>query len=169
MAPVSLNAATAADAPVLANLLELYCHELSDIFQLEVGADGRFGYPRLPLYWTEPDTRFAFLIYSGSSIAGFALATRGSPATTDPRDLDVAEFFILRLHRRSGLGMQAAHLLWNQIPGRWVVRVAEANKSGTAFWERTIASYAGDKFSTLRYTENGRPFRALSFISAGVR
>jgi hypothetical protein len=89
---------------VLSNLLELYLHDLSEIFPIEVGADGHFGYENLPLYWSYPDTHFAFLIRSGACFAGFALATRGSPATDDPQDLDVAEFFVLRRYRRAGVG-----------------------------------------------------------------
>src|SRR3569832_2942286 len=45
---VFLRGATAADAGVLGNLLELYVHELSDVFPgLHVGPDGRFGYAKL--------------------------------------------------------------------------------------------------------------------------
>ena len=42
---VNLDAATLADAGLLANLLELYIHDLSQTFpDIELGADGRFGY-----------------------------------------------------------------------------------------------------------------------------
>ncbi|MEO6026431.1 MAG: hypothetical protein ABIR79_06150, partial [Candidatus Binatia bacterium] len=58
---VALLAATPGDAPVLSNMLELYQHDLSAIFPIELGADGRYGYDRLPLYWSEPDIRFAYL------------------------------------------------------------------------------------------------------------
>lgn len=59
---VSLDLATATDTVLLSNLLELYIHDLSAIFpSVELGADGRFGYPNLPLYWSESDRRFAFL------------------------------------------------------------------------------------------------------------
>jgi hypothetical protein len=92
---VTLVAATADDATVLSSLLELYLRELSEIFPIEVRADGQLGYDKLPLYWTEPSTHFAFLIRCRAQIAGFVLVTRGSPATDDPEDLDVAEFFVL--------------------------------------------------------------------------
>ena len=49
-APVTLEPATRSDAPLLANLLELYVHDLSEIFPVRIGEDGRFGYERLPLY-----------------------------------------------------------------------------------------------------------------------
>jgi len=111
---VSLQRATPDMAPMLGNLLELYVHDLSEIFPVELGPDGRFGYEKLPLYWGEPAVRHAFLIKQGRLVAGFAFATRGSPASEDPEDLDVAEFFVLRRYRRSGIGRQAAMALWDR-------------------------------------------------------
>jgi predicted acetyltransferase len=138
---VTLERATPDLAPQLANLLELYIHDMSAIFSLDVGGDGRYGYARLPLYWSEPDTRYPFLIKSGPQLAGFALATRGSPITANPTDLDVAEFFVLRRYRRSGVGRQAACALWDALPGQWIVRVSEANRGGLAFWRDVVHDY----------------------------
>ena len=82
---VSLDAATAADDTLLANLLELYIHDLSAAFpDVALGPDGRFGYPPLPLYWSEPDRRFAYLIRVDGRTAGFVLATRGWCQTSFP-------------------------------------------------------------------------------------
>ncbi len=139
---VSLKRATQDDAPLLENLLELYIHDLSEVFSVQPGPDGRFGYDKLPLYWSEPDRRYAFLIEHEGRVAGFALVTRGSPATDNPDDLDVAEFFVLRGYRRLGVGRQAAFALWDSIPGQWVVRVAEANRAGQRFWTDVVGSYA---------------------------
>jgi len=138
---VSLEPATRAQKPILENLLELYVHDLSEAFKIEIGRDGRFGYDRLPLYWQEAERRFPFLIRVGAEVAGFALVMRGSPATEDPSDLDVAEFFVLRRHRRSGVGRRAAFLLFDRIPGDWVVRVAERNRRGLPFWCAIIPDY----------------------------
>jgi predicted acetyltransferase len=130
---------------LLSNLLELYIHDLSGVFpRVELGPDGRFGYPRLSTYWSDPDNHFAFLIRVGDRIGGFALATRGSPESTDPDVFDVAEFFVLRRYRRSGVGGRAAHLLWARFPGEWIVRVLEENAGALRFWRRTIAEVAGD-------------------------
>jgi predicted acetyltransferase len=162
---VSLRFATDRDAALLANLLELYIHDLSEWFPIAVGADGRFGYPRLARYWVEPGRRFPFVIEHGGECAGFALVTRGSPATTDPNDLDVAEFFVLRRHRRAHVGARAAELLWDRLPGRWTVRVSEGNRRGLAFWPDVIAAYA--RGSERTSTMPGRPFpqRVFEFDS----
>jgi predicted acetyltransferase len=167
--PVTLERATPADAPLLANLLELYAHDLSDVFPMTLGPDGRFGYRRLPLYWSEPEKRFAFLIRSGGEVAGFALATVGSPATDAPTDLDVAEFFVLRAHRRAGVGRQAAMALWDALPGTWVVRVSEGNRGGLAFWSEVVEAYTGGVFTVVTRPEALHARRVFRFASAALQ
>ncbi len=160
---ITLEVAGASSAPLLSNLLELYVHDLSEIFAVEIGADGRFGYEYLPLYWSEPEKRFAFLIRCGRGLAGFALVTRGSPASDDPEALDLAEFFVLRSYRRSGVGRRAAFLLWNRLKGRWVVRVSEKNRAGLPFWEAIIREFTQDEFAKRDHPGKSHVFRVFSF------
>jgi predicted acetyltransferase len=162
---VTLDAASQRDAVLFSNLIELYVHDLSAIFDVEIGEDGRFGYEHLPRYWDEPDRRFAFLIRAGGRLAGFALVTRGSPATSDPMDLDVAEFFILRKWRGSGIGRLAARLLWDRLPGTWVVRVSEMNQPGLKFWEPVIRVYTLGAFRMSTVPGKVHTFRVFSFAS----
>lgn len=44
--------------------------------------------------------------------------------------LDVAEYFVLRRYRHAGVERRAALLLWDRLPGKWTVRVAEGNPGG---------------------------------------
>jgi predicted acetyltransferase len=165
-AEVVLQVATASDAPLLSNLLELYIHDLSEVFpSLELGSDGRYGYDKLPLYWSESERRFAFLIQSHGLVAGFVLATRGSPASEDPDVLDIAEFFVARSHRRLGVGRQAAFLLWKALPGRWTVRVYEANRAALGFWSRVIAEFAHGAAAETERTDDGKIWRVFWFES----
>lgn len=164
-----LERATPEAAPLLENLLELYMHDMSEIFPIELEEDGRFGYDRLPLYWSEPEKRHAFLIRRGAAVAGFALATVGSPATEDPADLDVAEFFVLRRHRRSGVGREAAHALWDTLPGQWVVRCSQANRAGLPFWSETVRTYTGGAFREWTRPGDPNPWRVFSFASSAKR
>src|SRR5580704_3818990 len=90
-------------APLLANLLELYAHDFSEFHNVEIGEDGRFGYRALPLYWSEPD-RHPFLIMLDSKLAGLALVKKGSDVSgsdvsSNEAVWDMAEFFILRAYR----------------------------------------------------------------------
>jgi predicted acetyltransferase len=156
------------DAGVLSNLLELYVHDMSEIFPVEIGANGRFGYGNLPLYSSQPNTHFAFLIRIGDRLAGFALVTRGSIASADPNDLDMAEFFVIRSCRRAGVGRRAAFLLWNLLCGHWVVRVSETNRAGLAFWETTVRGYAGSDFSRGELLGDHHVFRVYTFKSTAT-
>lgn len=166
---VRLQRATPDEDPLLRNLLELYIHDLSELFPVEVGPDGRFGYDKLARYWAEPDRRHAFLIRCSTRVVGFALATRGSPASDDPEDLDVAEFFVLRRYRRSGVGRRAAVLLWDGVPGRWVVRVSEANRAGVPFWREVVSSYTAGDFAESQRTGDPHGWRVFRFASVAQR
>lgn len=162
---VALDVATRADSSVLSNLLELYIHDLSEVFPVELGADGRFGYPRLELYWSEPQRRFPFLVRCDGRVGGFVLVTRGSPVTDNPNVLDVAEFFVLRRYRRSGVGRRAAMLLWQRHPGAWIVRVSEGNRPAVPFWTRVIAEFSGG--AAAEFSREGQPhaWRVFAFES----
>jgi predicted acetyltransferase len=163
---ITLHPAASSDGALLANLLELYLHDLSEAFPaIELGADGRFGYAPLSLYWKEPERRFPFLIREGSRVVGFVLATRGSPVSADPDVLDVAEFFVLRRHRGAGVGRRAAFLLWNLLPGRWTVRASEGNRGAGPFWARVTAAYARGAVSETERQGDPHVVRVFSFES----
>lgn len=163
---VTLEGAPVEDAPLLANLLELYVHDLSEFFpSVELGAGGRFGYPKLPLYWSEPDHRFPFLIRYAGRVVGFVLVTRGSPVSDDPEVFDIAEFFVLRRYRRSGVGRRAALALWERIPGRWTVRVYEGNRGAISFWSGVIADSTGGFATAQRKPGSPEGWRVFSFDS----
>lgn len=163
---VVLDVAAPSHAGLLENLLELYSHDLSDVFtNVKLGPDGRFGYSKLPLYWSEPDRRFPFLIRYGGQLAGFALVTRGSPASDDPDVFDIAEFFVLRSHRRSSVGRRAAALLWDRLPGRWIVRVSEGNTGALRFWTGVIAEYTKGSATVIERAERPHGWRVFSFES----
>lgn len=163
---IALDVAALADATLLSNLLELYIHDLSAAFpSIELGPDGRFGYGKLALYWSEPERRFPFLIRLAGRVVGFALATRGSPATDDPDVLDVAEFFVIRRYRRSGVGRRAAVLLWNRLPGEWTVRVSEGNPGALPFWAGVIADFTSGAATESKRPGNPHAWRVFSFVS----
>jgi predicted acetyltransferase len=151
--------------PVLANLLELYAHDLSVYFDLQLQSDGRFGYPRLSSFWQE-ENRFAFLIRADGHLAGFVLVARGSRISGDPRVWDVAEFFVVRRYRKRGVGTAAAAEVWRRFPGAWEVRVLEGNQPARAFWEAAIHGFAGPGREEVVTEARGKRWRVFSFHSA---
>ncbi len=155
---IELIPAVQEQEPVLANLLELYAHDFSEFYGIELGEDGRFGYKHLPLYWIEAD-RHAFLVRVDGKLAGFVLVKREAETAA----WDMAEFFVARAYRRRGVGMQVAHETWRRFPGRWQVRVMEANRSGCRFWERAVGAFTGSAMDSVRVERDGRWWRVFSF------
>ena len=154
--------ATAEQEAILANLLELYAHDFSEFHKIELGEDGRFGYPDLPLYWREPD-RHPFVVRVDGKLAGLVLVKADSRKVWD-----MAEFFIVRGYRRSGVGTQVAHEVWRRFPGPWEVRVMEKNHSAGQFWERAIGAFTGETARLDRVEKGGQPWHAFSFESNGA-
>jgi predicted acetyltransferase len=162
---VELVAATPADSALLDNLLQLYIHDMSEFFAVELDREGRYRYDKLPMYWSQPASHHAFMIRCDGETAGLALVTRGSVASTDPAILDLNEFFVLRSLRRLNVGHRAAFQLWDRLRGDWIVRVSERNRLALKFWERTIRAYTGGRFSTMKFAGEAHLFRAHLFSS----
>jgi predicted acetyltransferase len=150
--------------PILANLLELYIYDFSEFFDLKLGAEGRFGYKQLRLYWEEPD-RYPFLIMVDGDWAGFAFVRRGSQISGDKGIWDMAEFFVLRGYRRLGVGMKVAHTLWTQFPGEWEVRVIDRNERAKEFWRQAVSEFLGLAVDSTAYDKNGEGWRLFTFES----
>ncbi|MGD0631981.1 MAG: GNAT family N-acetyltransferase [Terracidiphilus sp.] len=149
---------------LLRNLLELYIHDFSQFVPLEPGPDGRFGYPNLSLYWSDPD-RYPFLVYAGGKLAGFAFAKRESASASARPVWDLAEFFILRAHRRRKIGLQAALQLWKKFPGPWQVRVMQSNHPACAFWQTVIHSFTGTPIDPVTIENQGQKWNVFLFQS----
>ena len=147
---------------LLRNLSGHYCHDMSEWFDLDVGADGRYSYDTASV-WTKGYD--AYLAKVGDSIAGFALIGSGGEWLDDVDAHDVHEFFILRRFRRRGVGRSMATLLWNEYPGEWLVRVVEANAPAVTFWRGAISSYSGGSYREMQRIVNGRPWKFFRFVS----
>jgi predicted acetyltransferase/SAM-dependent methyltransferase len=127
------------DKAVLANLLQLYRHDLSEFLHYELSEHGTYVYRFLDHYWSEPG-RHAFFIRVDRHLAGFALA----------RDVDgeheVAEFFVVRRHRHRGVGLEAALALFARLPGRWSLFHDNANEAAGRFWKEVVERASGGNF-----------------------
>jgi predicted acetyltransferase len=161
---VEVDPALREHAPILANLLELYAHDFTEFRILDIGADGRFGYESLPLYWSEPN-RHPFLIRVDGKLAGLALVKRGSEISGNQAVWDMSEFFVLRGCRRRGIGMLAAQEVWRRFPGIWEVRVMQSNVLANLFWEQAISNFNGEAIQPVRVEKGGRYWQLFSFES----
>ena len=129
--PVSLE-----EKPILANIMQPYRHELSAFTDhIELRADGLYDLNYFDEYWTE-DNRYPYFIYADGSLAGFVLVNMYTVVAENAHS--IAEFFVLNPYRRHGVGMQAAHLAFDQFPGIWELRVLKNNKPAYHFWQKCI-------------------------------
>ena len=144
MSDVEIALARVDERDLIANLFQLYTHDFSEFWagrpEGELQDEGRFAdYPYLPDYWSEPD--YIPLIFRiGGRPVGFALVNNHSHSGL-PVDRNVAEFFIVRKHRRGGTGAAAARGVFSLYPGAWEAAVARKNTGALAFWRKVVAGH----------------------------
>ena len=163
-ARIEVLPATPEEEPVLENLLELYVYEFSELLGIDAGEDGRFGYPHLSLYWSEP-ARYPFLVRVDGKLAGFVLVKKGDGVAGCGVVWDVAEFFVLRAYRRRGVGTRVAHDVWRRFPGPWEVRVMEENAPAQRFWAAAVVKFRGESASPVPVEKDGRWWQVFTFES----
>ena len=165
---VELLRASSDQQALLANLLQLYCHDFSEFLDVEIGPDGKYPYDSLPLYWTEPH-RHPFLVRVNGAPAGFAFVKRAATSTDFKTIWDMEEFFVVRRYRRRGIGTRIAKEVFKRHFGRWEIRVLASNHSGLHFWKRTITEFVGKAIPSIRITRAGHDWQVFSFASSPVK
>jgi len=132
---INVLPASIEDRPVLAHLLELYGHDISEFDGRDVGEHGLYGYHYLDHYWTEPG-RHPFLVRVDGRLAGFALVS--IRVLSDEPVGHVSEFFVMRKYRRMGAGEVIARDVFRRFPGRWRVSQSSGNLPAQRFWRAVV-------------------------------
>jgi len=123
---------------VIDNLLELYCHDMAEWFLFDANEKGLYTYAPEKVWNDDVDVYLASI---DRIPIGFALVGSGKPYTDDPGAKDLDEFFVVRRHRRRGIGQTFAANVWDRYPARWVVRVFQGNRPAVPFWRTAVAAY----------------------------
>lgn len=141
-----LRVATTGDRPVLEALTQLYLHDMSAFFagtgRLDLGEDGRFVVEPSLDRWFGAAGHVPMLVEVGGRPAGFALVNDHS-VLGEQVDRAVAEFFVVRKYRRTGLGTAAARAVLSGAPGVWEAAVMRANAGAVAFWDAVMRGCPG--------------------------
>ncbi len=154
------------DKSILRHLLELCLHDYSEFNGEDVDEHGLFGYSYLDPYWTE-EGRYAFFIRVGGKLAGFAMV-RQHDTTPEGEPIHwMAEFFVLRKYRRTGIGARAAELVFERFPGAWQVGQESGNLPAQAFWRKVIDDYSGGSYREIQSKDWPGPLQ--EFRSPGAR
>ncbi len=129
--------------PFLLNLIPYYIYDMSEYMGWDPNRKGQFGgCDEFIQSWGKPG-QVPYFIYEKDKVAGFAGV---HPCPDEPERSEIQEFFILRRHKRQGVGTSAACLLFDRHPGPWLVRVMDENEGACRFWSRVIDDYTGGTF-----------------------
>ena len=135
---LTVQRASAEDRAPVANLLQLYLHDSSEFGTgRDVDNAGLFSYPHFDSYWSGDLARSVHVFRVEGTLAGFAFVNDWSPSGQGV-DHALAEFFVLRAYRRSGIGWEAASRLFEGLPGAWEVAVAGPNVPAVNFWRTAL-------------------------------
>src|SRR2546422_2522533 len=148
---VELRQARPQELAVLRRLMQLYLYDFAAIDDWAIGADGLYGNAAtIESFWTDPRMT-SFLVRVDSALAGFVLVRDGAHFAGEGTR-DISEFFILRRHRRRGVGTETARRVFDKFRGKWEVTQLTRNAEPQAFCPRVIAS-----FTVGGYEERPRP------------
>ncbi|MCV2356952.1 GNAT family N-acetyltransferase [Paucibacter sp. B2R-40] len=150
----------------LYRMLELYQHDLSDLWDQDLDRHGEYGY-ELDQYWRDP-LWHPFIALVNDRYAGFALVNpQGKLGAPDHSSHWMAQFFVLKKYRRAGLGAELARGVFQALPGPWEVGQMKGNVAAQAFWRRVITEYSGGNFTEHVLTEGWWQGLVQCFVSPG--
>ena len=145
---VHIKEAPPEDKPAIERLMQLYLYDFSEVEGFDIGPDGLFEITPLDSYWLESD-RYPFLIFADHAVAGFALVNSYTCLEENDGARSIAEFFVMRGHRRSGVGRLAARRIFDMFPGKWEVRQTSRNIAGQRFWRTVTEEYSNGRFTEI--------------------
>jgi predicted acetyltransferase len=146
--PLTVARAGLGERELLSRMLELYQHDLSDIWDQDLTERGEYGYS-LDRYWKDPAcTPYVFRV--GGNAAGFALVDDQVKVPAGDHWMD--QFFVMKKYRAKGIGTAAAFAVLEAHPGRWQVGQMAANHPAQAFWRRGIARYTDGNYTEVHLT-----------------
>jgi predicted acetyltransferase len=143
---ISLTPISLKEKSILQRLMQIYLYDFTEFTENELDKFGKYPFA-LTEFWNNPH-RLPFLIRVDDQIAGFVLV--GLQATSlivPPKKVNfIAEFFVLKKHRKHGVGEFAARWVFDQFPGDWEVDQIAENLPAQAFWRKIIARYTNGQF-----------------------
>ncbi len=122
----------------LFNIYQLYIYELARYFDAALNMDGLFSFNRghLEKYWDKKGVHWPYFIHVNGELAGFCLLRK---YPYNDQRYDIEQFFVLSRYQGQGIGSSVFNLLLEQYPGKWQIRVMEANLPALEFWTKCIA------------------------------
>lgn len=143
MSTFHIRTARPEDRLPMRRMLELYQHDLSDLWDQDLDAHGEYGYA-LDRYW-DTEGFHAFVATSADDrFAGFALVNQAVRIGTEGYWMD--QFFVLKKYRRRGAGRLLAKAVFETLPGRWEIGQMLQNKAAQGFWRDVIGELTRGRY-----------------------
>jgi predicted acetyltransferase len=133
---ISLEKVTEANAQVLANLFQFFCHDLAGVDEPLPMNDGRFVVEHFDVYYTHPGMQ-SFLIRTDALPIGFVVVS------VPPHFMDVhciQHLFVLNGHRREGVASDAMREVFRRLPGAYRVGQPFEHAMSIEFWKTLYAT-----------------------------
>ena len=146
---ITLKRGEAQDRLRFDRLMQLYIYDFTDIVDFDLNEEGLFETTRLDSYFSD-ETKNPFLIFAGDVLAGFVLVSGEVFLPENTGGRCIREFFVVRKHRRSGVGKEAASQIFSMLSGKWEVRVMRENANAEKFWEIAIGEYTQGNYKKER-------------------
>lgn len=143
------------EAPILANLVQLYLYDFTELGGPPMGDDGRFDYGGLDDYWRQ-EGRFPFLIRVDGALAGFVLVAARRLFEEGDDGHELTELFVTRRYRRRGVGRSAAAQVLRRFPGPWYVGMLATNAPAVQFWRKVIGELTNGRYEEEEHEVGGR-------------
>ncbi|MDH5161713.1 GNAT family N-acetyltransferase [Heyndrickxia oleronia] len=132
------------NSETLTNLMQFYIYDFSEFIEAHVEENGKFGDYPLQDYWKE-ENHFAYLVRFNGNYAGFVLVKWINTETKSY--FSIAEFFIMKKYRRTGLGKSVAKDIFCLHKGNWEVFQILKNVPAQLFWKNVINEYTDGQFT----------------------
>ncbi len=128
--------------------MQLYLYDFAAIDDWSIGDDGLYGNAAtIEGFWTDPRMT-SYLVRADGVLAGFVLSRDGAYFAGDGTR-DISEFFVLRRHRRQGIGSEIARRMFDMFPGKWEVTQLTSNLEAQKFWRRVIGEHTRGRYEEL--------------------
>lgn len=125
---ISIKQIDQANLDIYFNLAHSYEAEFSSITEKLPNNVGIFEPDTVP-----NDIYISYLMFEDDRPIGFCIAN----VQSNPHD--IAEFYIVPVKRKQGLGLKLAEYVCNEYPGQWQIRQIQGATAATKFWRRVVA------------------------------
>lgn len=161
LSSLTVSHATDSERQLLQQMLELYQHDLSDIWDQDLDLKGEFGYS-LERFWQDPNC-VAYIFRIEENPAGFALVDKEIKMSGGEFWMD--QFFVMKKYRKRGVGSSAASTIFDNHVGRWQVGQMTNNLVAQSFWRNTIFNYTSNQYNEIQITSGWWQGIVQSFTS----